>query len=66
VAHPRQIAMYLCRVMVPNLSLNEIGEAFGGKDHTTVLYACDKINEAVKTKPEIAQVVNHIQRSIRQ
>lgn len=43
VSYPRQIAMYLCKDLIPSLSLNEIGEAFGGKDHTTVLHSCRKI-----------------------
>lgn len=42
IALPRQIAMYLCRKLT-NLSLSEVGAQFGGKDHTTVLHACDKI-----------------------
>lgn len=42
IALPRQVAMYLSRTLTPH-SLNEIGSRFGGKDHTTVLHACDKI-----------------------
>ena len=40
---PRQIAMYLCKEMTDN-SLPQIGKEFGGRDHTTVLHACKKIN----------------------
>lgn len=65
VAFPRQIAMYLCKEVVPNVSLSEIGEAFGGKDHTTVLYACQKISQQVKRGGEISNLVNHLQRMIR-
>jgi len=43
IAFPRQVAMYCCKVMT-TLSLPEIGECFGGRDHTTVLYATRKIN----------------------
>ena len=41
---PRQIAMYLCRELT-ECSFPEIGEKFGGKDHTTIMYACRKIKE---------------------
>ena len=44
VARPRQVAMALSKELT-NLSLPDIGEAFGGRDHTTVLHACRKVNE---------------------
>ena len=44
VALPRQIAMYLCRNMT-QLSTTNIGRSFGGRDHTTVMHGCDKINQ---------------------
>ena len=48
IAYPRQIAMYLTRELT-DLSLPRIGEYFGGRDHTTVLHACEKIAEDKKT-----------------
>lgn len=51
ISYPRQLAMYLCRNMT-NSSLTEIAQSFGGKDHTTVLYACRKV-EKKKTEDEI-------------
>ncbi len=44
VARPRQMAMFLSKELT-NYSLPEIGESFGGRDHTTVIHACKKINE---------------------
>ena len=47
IARPRQIAMALSKELT-NLSLPDIGDAFGGRDHTTVMHACRKINDLVK------------------
>jgi chromosomal replication initiator protein len=44
VARPRQVAMYLAKQLTPR-SLPEIGRKFGGRDHTTVIYAIRKIEE---------------------
>ena len=44
---PRQIAMLLCRQLT-DLPLVEIGQAFGGRDHTTVIHACDKVENEIK------------------
>jgi chromosomal replication initiator protein len=48
IARPRQVAMSLCKELTQH-SLPEIGDAFGGRDHTTVLHACRKINELCET-----------------
>lgn len=47
IAQPRQIAMYLCRDMT-QLSTTNIGRAFGGRDHTTVMHGCDRVSEEMK------------------
>ena len=44
IARPRQIAMYICKA-ITSFSYPEIGKAFGGKDHTTVMHAVKKIEE---------------------
>jgi chromosomal replication initiator protein len=47
IAHPRQIAMYLARTITRH-SLEEVGGFFGGRDHTTVLYAVEQIEKQMK------------------
>jgi chromosomal replication initiator protein len=54
VARPRQMAMALAKELT-QLSLPDIGEAFGGRDHTTVLHACRKIAELKSDYPEIGR-----------
>jgi len=63
IAYPRQIAMYLCRNLT-DLSLPKIGEAFGGRDHTTVLHAIDKINSEIESNIETRRAVDEIKRNI--
>jgi len=59
VAFPRQIAMFLCRELT-DLSLPQIGEKFGGRDHTTVIHAYDKINDLKKNDPFIEKSINDL------
>ncbi len=54
VARPRQMAMAMAKELT-NHSLPEIAEAFGGRDHTTVLHACRKIKELIETSTDIAE-----------
>jgi chromosomal replication initiator protein len=54
LARPRQVAMALAKELTP-MSLPEIGEAFGGRDHTTVLHACRKIQELVEADHVMAR-----------
>ena len=63
-ALPRQCAMYLSRELT-GLSLQEIGQYFGKRDHTTVLHACRKIGELLPEKPELAQQIHQIRSALR-
>jgi chromosomal replication initiator protein len=54
LARPRQLAMALAKELTP-MSLPEIGESFGGRDHTTVLHACRKIHSLIETEQTIAR-----------
>ncbi|GAB6990945.1 chromosomal replication initiator protein DnaA [Paenibacillus pini] len=64
VAFPRQIAMYLSRELT-DFSLPKIGEAFGGRDHTTVIHAHDKITKSLKVDQDLFKVVNSITEKIK-
>ena len=63
VARPRQVAMALAKE-VTNHSLPEIGDAFGGRDHTTVLHACRKIAELRETTTDISEDYKNLLRSL--
>ncbi len=59
ISMARQIGMYLMRQHT-DLSLPKIGEEFGGKDHTTVIYSCDKVSDLQKKDPEMAQSLRQL------
>lgn len=59
IAYPRQIAMYLCRELT-DLSLPKIGEEFGGRDHTTVIHAYDKIVNDLKENEQLSAQINQL------
>ena len=59
---PRQVAIYLSRELTGK-SLMEVGRQFGGRDHTTVLYACRKIEELMKQRGELRQAVSELRQS---
>ena len=65
VVFPRQIAMYLSRELT-ELSLPEIGELFGGKDHTTVLHSYKKIKDDLCNNPELKERVDKVVQVIKQ
>lgn len=59
VAFPRQVAMYLSRELTDS-SLPKIGEEFGGRDHTTVIHACEKIAEDMRNDPVFSATVEQL------
>ena len=59
VAYPRQIAMFLCRELTDN-SLPKIGNEFGGRDHTTVIHACEKIAGELSTDLALQRAISQI------
>ena len=56
---PRQVGMYLARKLTP-LSLQQIGAYFGGRDHSTVLHACRKVEQALSRDPSLSGVVRQL------
>ncbi|MBI3292427.1 MAG: chromosomal replication initiator protein DnaA [Elusimicrobia bacterium] len=64
IAFPRQTAMYLARTLT-ELSTTEIGTAFGGKDHTTVMHACNKIKGRLTSDPFFTALLNRIIQEIK-
>jgi chromosomal replication initiator protein len=65
VAHPRMVAMFLCRKLT-SMSFPEIGSRFGGKDHSTVISAVRKIERLCTEDPALRSVVNTIETHLRQ
>jgi chromosomal replication initiator protein len=65
IARPRQIAMFLARKLC-KASYPELGQRFGGKDHTTVLSACRKIESLVQSDPKTRHTVEELERHLSQ
>jgi chromosomal replication initiator protein len=63
LAFSRQIAMYLCSELT-DLSLPKIGEEFGGRDHTTVIHARDKIAQDMATDPQLSLLIDNLKKKI--
>ena len=63
VARPRQVAMYLAKMLTAR-SLPEIGRKFGGRDHTTVMHAVRKVEELIEADAQIAQDVDVVRRAL--
>ena len=64
ITQARHIAMYLSRMLLDE-PLTKIGQAFGGRDHTTVIHGCDKISAEVETNEEMRRMVFEIEKKIR-
>jgi chromosomal replication initiator protein len=64
IAFPRQIAMYMSREMT-DYSLPKIGTAFGGRDHTTVIHAHDKISKQLKVDQELYKIIHSLTEKIK-
>jgi len=63
IAFPRQIAMYLSRELT-DASLPTIGSKFGGRDHTTVIHACEKISKEILKNPALKEEIEHLKNQI--
>jgi len=63
IAFPRQVAMYLARQLTES-SLNTIGEAFGGRDHGTVLHACRLVKDRMQVDQHVRQKVNYLEKQL--
>ena len=63
IAFPRQIAMFLSRQMT-EVSLSAIGDAFGGRDHGTVLHACRLVKDRMQVDATVRQVVNYLEKQL--
>jgi chromosomal replication initiator protein len=64
IAHPRQVAMYLAKEMTKK-SLPEIGELFGGRDHTTVLHAVRKVSADRTKNTELNQQLHVLEQTLK-
>jgi len=64
IVYPRQIAMYICRKILPDASLPQVGDAFGGRDHTTVMHSCEKIAGELEYDRQLQDVILDLERKI--
>jgi chromosomal replication initiator protein len=65
IAYPRQIAMYISRD-ITEYSTTEVGLEFGGRDHTTVMHACAKIEDRIKTDSTLEPTLQHLIRTLKE
>jgi chromosomal replication initiator protein len=62
---PRQLAMYIARE-ITEYTTTEVGEYFGGRDHTTVMHSCKMIEERVQTDPSFESTIESLKRMIKE
>jgi chromosomal replication initiator protein len=65
IVFPRQLAMYIART-ITEFSTTEIGQDFGGRDHTTVMHSCQKIEDHIKLDPTMESTIQNIIRMIKE
>jgi chromosomal replication initiator protein len=65
IVFPRQLAMYITR-SITEFSTTEIGQDFGGRDHTTVMHSCEKIEERIKSDPTMESTIQNLIRMIKE
>ena len=63
INYPRQIAIYLCRIMT-NESFPKMGTYFGGRDHSTIISAYQRIERDLKTNTQLQTVINELKNKI--
>ena len=64
ISFPRQIAMYLCRKLTDE-SFPKIGIEFGGKDHSTVMHSCEKIEKEISTNKDLRETIEKLEKEIK-
>jgi chromosomal replication initiator protein len=65
IVQPRQVAMYVSRNLTSS-SFPEIGDAFGKRDHSTVIHACNKVEQDMETDANFRRVVDHIIQQVKE
>ncbi len=65
IAFPRQVAMYITRE-ITEYSTTEVGIEFGGRDHTTVMHACQRIESKLKSDPSLDSIIQRLKREIKE
>jgi chromosomal replication initiator protein len=64
IVYPRQLSMYIIRE-ITEYTTTEIGQAFGGRDHTTVMHACQKIEDRIQSDPSMDSIIQSLIRTIK-